>query len=253
MACPYSRLPVENSRTRRLLRHGRTLKTRDECSGESHTKASLDNTRPLQLASPVPRYQVDLRQLDVKAPDNIRNSTNTNRQEGKMSNPVQNQLGRDCAMAHCVHAIQNAISVVEWNHQTASTFGSIIVPKPRLGSEKCEFELANGLAAMEYAINQAAKQLAEESTAEVAGQETSLELQLRARLFDFVRSHVVYSSFTSWGSARIQSLNNAFLRYLRSSPDFQNCREFRKTELKLALLFDCALQFRARLVYSGGV
>ena len=169
-----------------------------------------------------------------------------------MPNRIQKQLKRDCAMARRDHAIQNGLSAVEWNHQTASTRGLIIVPEPRLSFGECTKGFANGLAAMEYAINQAAKQLAEESTAEVAGQETSHELQLRAWLFNFVRSHVVYSSSSSWDSARIQSLNDAFLRYLRSSPDFQNCREFRKTELKLALLFDCALQFRARLAHSGG-
>jgi hypothetical protein len=192
-------------------------------------------------------------QSDSKALGNIRIPTNTRRQEGKMPNRIQKQLKRDRTTVYRDQAMRNGFNAVEWNHQTTSTLGLIIVPESQLSFEECTKDLANGLAAMEYAIQRAAMQLAEESPTDMAGQEASHELELRARLFDFVRSHVVYSSSSSSDSARIEGLIDGFLRYLRSSPDFPNCREFRrKTERQLALLFDSALQFRARLVHSGG-
>ena len=182
---------------------------------------------------------------------NIRITANTCRQEEKLQNRVQKQVKRDRATAYRDDAIQNGISAVERKHEAASTLGLIIVPEPQMSFEECAKELANGMAAMEYAIQQAAMQLAKESPTYVAGQEISHQLELRARLFDFVRSHLVYSCDSSRSIARIQHLNEDFLWSLRSSPNFQNCRKFgRMTELQLALLYDSAFQFRARLVHS---
>ena len=191
--------------------------------------------------------------MDLQALGNIRISTNARRQERKIRNRVQKQPKRDRATPYRDDVIENGISAVKWNHEAASTLGLIIVPEPQLGFEEYVKEFASSMAAMEYAIQQAAMQLAEENPTDVAGQETSHELELRARLFNFVRSHVIYSNSGSRDSARIKALNYDFLQDLvHSSPHFQNCLEFgRMIDLRLALLFDSALEFHARLAHSG--
>ena len=63
---------------------------------------------------------------------------------------------------------------------------------------------------------------------------------------------VIYSSSSSWGSQRIRSLSHALRKHLHLPPGYQNCEKLkRKTDLGLALLFDCAAQFRAQLVHCG--
>lgn len=115
----------------------------------------------------------------------------------KSGTPTHLQISRKSTRAAFHRGVlkQKVVNERAWDKLIAATPSLVIFPEPDVNLSECSRSFADDLAEMDYAIDQAATQMATEPRMTSASEAELMEpvSYLRVQLFNFIRNYVLHS------------------------------------------------------------